>query len=196
MPTQKEAEKKGLINGKDYINFGGVLYQAGDKFLKGSISGGKEIEIGAIADETHFSDHTGYLWHTGMFDDYRCRHCPALNDPSLAPEPGWTPFEILQENVEAARKAFKAAERQKTALEVYEDCRKICFIEDAAYFLDGECFDEDHCAFLNKEGVHLLESMWRYFIDHPEMKLNSSSEAYDFVNGYVDYYGGTYESMM
>ncbi len=196
MLTRQEAESQKLIDGKDFMWMGGALYQTGDRFLKGSTNGDKEITVKEILDQTHFFDQGNYCWHIGMFDDYRCRHCPELNDPSLAPNPNKTPFEVLQANVAAGRKAFKDAELKKCGEEIYEDYHRIFFIEEMAYFLDNGYFDEKYCAFLNKEGSFLLQSMYGYHIDNPAMTINYSQEAEIFVEGYADYYGYQYNNCM
>ena len=192
MLTRQEVNKKGLIDGKDFMYMGGRIYQAGDRFLKNN----KEVTVKEIIDQTHFFDEHSSCWHTYMFYDYRCRHSPVLNDPSLAPDPNKAPFEVLQVNTEAGRKAFKEATLEKREEDIYDDYHKIYFFEEMAYYLDNGMFDEELCEFLNQEGSLLLEGMYRYYGKYLNMTVNNNEEAFRFVDSYAEYHGAKKESCM
>lgn len=70
MLTRKDVESKGLVDGKDYLNIGGVRYQVGESFYQGD----KKITVKSIIDPHHFNSHDNSCWHTGMFYDYKCIH--------------------------------------------------------------------------------------------------------------------------
>jgi hypothetical protein len=185
MLTLKEAENKGLKYGTDFVVMGNIAYKTGDRFLEGD----KEITVGKIIDQVHFLNQYNECWHTGMFYDYRCRHCPALNDADCAPDSGKTPAEILTDNVKTAREAFKAAELKKWKEDIYDDYYQIGFIEEMSYHIIEGNFDRELCDFLNVEGNLLFDTMYRYYINHPETSINDGGEARTFMNNYARHYG-------
>ena len=70
MLSVQEVKEKKLIDGKDFLNIGGVRYRIGDSFFRGN----KKVGIKKIIDPVHFLSDDCSCWHTNMFYDYKCNH--------------------------------------------------------------------------------------------------------------------------
>lgn len=174
MLSRKEIEEKNLKEGKDYIYLGNEIYQTGDKFL----SRGEAVEIKEILDQVHFFSGNYECWHTFMFYQRDCFHCPELNEnPTFSKQ--------LKKNADANYQLFFSDELQKSKEDIYNNALKISFFCELNNFLTGSNdLEEDLCQFLCEDGDHIIDSLYQEYLNWEYASFNS----WDDINEFIKYY--------
>ncbi|MDR3319243.1 MAG: hypothetical protein LBS99_07360 [Clostridiales bacterium] len=173
---------KDLKDGREYLYVGGMRYRLGDCFLQS----GREITVKEICDQVHFVDDRSQFWHTHMFYDRKCEHCPERNAGKVTQDR--TPAAVLADNVRTERDAFRAAAIKNSPDQVYDDYARIHFCEKMCWYLvkRGHKPSTKDSEALLKCGDKLLTKLYWRFIDCPNASVDTDKGVEDFLKGCIN----------
>jgi hypothetical protein len=150
------------------------------------LQNGLEVTVKSIFDQTHFTDGRGGDWHTLMFYDRKCEHCPERNADKKTLDR--TAAAIVADNVRTERDAFRAAVIKNHAYQVYDDYGRIHFCEKMCWYLVqcGRKPSTPTSEALLKCGDNLLNKMYWRFLDCPEASVDTDKGRLDFINNFLE----------